>query len=338
MVTVIIYRIIRKAVVLRKLRRYRGFYVLLFFIIMWIISSLLFYYSERIVAGRRDIDIWVSMYWSLITMSTIGYGDVTPVKGLGWIVAGFTAIMGIIAYTLTVSIVADWFLSKSIRRSMGLAPLKNKDILVIGDSDTCYEVIDELVSNNYGDHVGWITPEKPRSEPPVEYMIGDPRDPYTVEKTDIEKARYIILCFREDSVTLHTVLFLRKYNKKAVYAAIVSSSSMEELLREAGVNYVLSQKVLGRAIASAVFEPSVLQLLSDIVSIHGEGDLVEHVIGGKDSGKTIGEYEKYINNIDQTYKYRVLGIYRGGKLELLPDNNTVLEKDDKIILLRAVRK
>lgn len=53
-------------------------------------------------------------------MTTIGYGDVAPVKGFGRVVAG-TAV-----YTLTVSVIADWFLSTSIRRSLGTAPFEKQ--------------------------------------------------------------------------------------------------------------------------------------------------------------------------------------------------------------------
>lgn len=337
MVVVVIYRLVRKALILRRIARYRGFYVFLFFIVMWFLSTILFYYSERIVAGREDVDLWTAMYWSIITMATIGYGDVTPVKGLGWIVAGFTAIMGIIAYTLIISVVADWFLSTSLKRSMGLAPLKNKKVLVIGDSESCLEVIDELIINDLRDETGWVVPERPQIEPPVDFVVGDPRDQRTLSKAGVDKARYIILCFRDDSTALHVTLITRKYNKEAVYAAIVNTSSMEDLLREAGVKYVLSQRMLGRAIASAVFEPGVLTLLSDIVSARGKGDLVEHIAEKEYIGKTLVEYEKTLNEKDTKYKYRVVGLYRREKLLILPDPNTKIEENDRIILLKTVK-
>ncbi|MCD6301085.1 MAG: hypothetical protein J7L82_03330, partial [Staphylothermus sp.] len=167
----IIYRLLKRSI-LRRFTRRKAFYMILFFVTMWIINALLFYYSEHIIAGREEIDIYAALYWSLITMATIGYGDITPIRGLGWIVAGFAAVMGIIAYTLTISVIADWFLSLSIRRSLGMAPLKNKEILIIGDTDTCYELIDELKLNNYVENIGLVTPQQPREITDIDYIVG----------------------------------------------------------------------------------------------------------------------------------------------------------------------
>jgi len=68
-------------------------------------------------------------------MTTIGYGDVAPVKGFGWVVAG-TAV-----YTLTVSVIADWFYQLVLGGVWARLPSKNKEILVIGDNDSCHEII-----------------------------------------------------------------------------------------------------------------------------------------------------------------------------------------------------
>jgi voltage-gated potassium channel len=235
MVSFIIFRLLRIRR-LRYLTRSRVFYVALFFASMWIINALLFYYSEHVVAGRSDIDIWASLYWSIITMATIGYGDVTPIRGLGWIVAGFAAIMGIVAYTLTVSVIADWFLSKSIRRSLGMAPLKGKRILVIGGSDSCREIIDELILNNYGDQIGWVTPVQPKGASMIDYLVGDPGNEDVLLKAGIRDARHVYLCIGDDSKTLYTALMIKHLNPQAEIYAVVSSAKTEELLREAGVN------------------------------------------------------------------------------------------------------
>ncbi len=330
----IIVRLLKRFRVRRVLRSKIGF-VALFFTVMWILNALLFYYSEHVVAGRSDVDIVTSLYWSIITMATIGYGDITPTRGLGWLVAGFTAIMGILAYTLTVSVIADAFLSASIRRAMGLAPLKKKEIIVVGGSDSCREIIDELVLNGYQDKVGWLIPEQPRGEPRVNYMIGDPGDDNVLRKAGIENARHIILCLGDDSKTLHTALLIKSLNKKAEISAIVSSSKTETLLREVGVRYTVSSRVLGRTIASAVFEPLVLSFLSDVVSARGTMDLVQLEAPRE---TTVENLEKELSTRDKEYRYRILIIYREGKTIILPESMEKLRPGDKLVALKAIKR
>ncbi len=337
MVITVIYRVLRHRRILRILTRSRIFYVVLFFITAWIINALLFYYSEHIVAGRSDVDFYTSLYWSIITMATIGYGDITPVRGLGWIVAGVAAILGILAYTLTISVIADWFLSRSIRRSMGLAPLKNKDILVIGDSDSCTDIIDELIINGFQDRIGWVTPKQPRRLKDVDYLVGDPSSEDTLRKAGIDKAKHVFLCLDNDSATIHVALLIKHFNKNANIYAVVTSAKTEELLREANVKHVVSTRLLGRTIASALFEPGVLTVLTDIVSARGKGDLVEEVIDKNKAGLSIEEIEDLKNKSDQKHSYRVVAIIRGNNYIIAPPKELKTIENDKIVYVKGIK-
>ncbi len=335
LVVYIIYRVLKKirlGSIYRRIARSRIGFVFMFFTFMWLFNAFLFYYSEHVVAGRSDVDLWTSLYWSLITMATIGYGDVTPVRGLGWLVAGFTAVMGIIAYTLTISVIADSFLSASIRKALGQAPLKKKKIIVIGDSESCRELIDELIANGYGDETGWLTPVQPRSTPPVDYIVGDPESSDDLLKAGVAKADHILLCLSEDSKTVHVALMARKLNKKARLAAIVSSSHTEELLEEIGVEHILSNKLLGRAIASSVFEPSVIAFLREVVTAKGYSDLVEVKPSPSQVGKTIREVEE---ELSRKGKQRILAIYCNGELEILPDPTKKITENCSLVILKT---
>jgi voltage-gated potassium channel len=50
-----------------------------------------------------------AMYWAVVTLSTVGYGDVTPITVLGRMIAALTAVTGIIMLALPVGIVASAF-------------------------------------------------------------------------------------------------------------------------------------------------------------------------------------------------------------------------------------
>ena len=57
-----------------------------------------------------------AMWWALETLTTVGYGDVVPVSGLGRIVAGITMIVGVGLLALPVGIVATGFVTTIHRR------------------------------------------------------------------------------------------------------------------------------------------------------------------------------------------------------------------------------
>lgn len=58
------------------------------------------------------------MYWSLITLTTVGYGDITPVTAAGKIIASTAAIFGVIVVALITGIVVSSFNSQMERRRL----------------------------------------------------------------------------------------------------------------------------------------------------------------------------------------------------------------------------
>jgi len=57
-----------------------------------------------------------AMWWSMATLSTVGYGDVVPVTPLGKVFGGLVTIMGIAMYALPLAIVANGFANQQTRR------------------------------------------------------------------------------------------------------------------------------------------------------------------------------------------------------------------------------
>ncbi|MCD6301696.1 MAG: TrkA family potassium uptake protein, partial [Staphylothermus sp.] len=157
-----------------------------------------------------------------------------------------------------------------------------------------------------------------------------------LRKAGIEKAKHVFLCLNGDSKALYITLLIRSINKEANIYAVVKHTKTEQLLREAGAKHVVSTKILGRTIASALFEPGVLTILTDIISAHGKGDLIQETITKKHIGKTIREIEKELNQKDKKYNYKIIAIIKPDKTYIIaPNPETKLEKQDTIILVKG---
>jgi voltage-gated potassium channel len=66
------------------------------FIFVVLINSILFGSVMYVVEGEENgfVDIPTSIYWSIVTMTTVGYGDISPVTALGKLIAVVLMIMG----------------------------------------------------------------------------------------------------------------------------------------------------------------------------------------------------------------------------------------------------
>ena len=80
---------------------------LLFLALM--ISSTLIYVFEHELQPENFGSIPESMWWSFVTLTTVGYGDVVPMTAVGRAIAGLTALMGVCVVALLTGIVATGF-------------------------------------------------------------------------------------------------------------------------------------------------------------------------------------------------------------------------------------
>ena len=86
------------------------------FVVMFIIASSLIYFAEHQNHPTHFNSIPDSMYWALITLTTVGYGDVTPVTALGKLISVISAMGGVIVVALLTGIIASSFSLQMERR------------------------------------------------------------------------------------------------------------------------------------------------------------------------------------------------------------------------------
>lgn len=79
------------------------------FLIAFFIASTLMHLAERTLQPEHFGSIPEAMWWSIITLTTVGYGDVSPLSILGKIIGGGTALMGVCTVALLTGIMANAF-------------------------------------------------------------------------------------------------------------------------------------------------------------------------------------------------------------------------------------
>ena len=65
--------------------------------------------------------VWVGMWWALQTVTTVGYGDVTPQHVSGRIVATFVMLEGIAALTIIIAAITSTFVARAEREVADIA-------------------------------------------------------------------------------------------------------------------------------------------------------------------------------------------------------------------------
>ena len=98
---------------------WRSFVATLYLLILAIfLSSSLIYVFEHSVQHEHFGSFPDAMWWTLVTLTTVGYGDVVPMMVAGKLSATFTALMGVCVVALLTGIVATGFTNQvSMRRN-----------------------------------------------------------------------------------------------------------------------------------------------------------------------------------------------------------------------------
>jgi voltage-gated potassium channel len=83
------------------------------------ISSTLVYYAEKTANGEMFSSIPKAMWWCIVTITTVGYGDMYPITVLGRILAGATMLCGLALFGLLMNVIGKVMMSSLFGSEVG---------------------------------------------------------------------------------------------------------------------------------------------------------------------------------------------------------------------------
>ncbi len=112
-------------------------------------TSCLIYYAEHNIQPDKFGTIPDALWWSIVTLTTLGYGDAVPVSGIGKLVGGLTALSGVFTVALLTGIVASAFTTWVHRQEIELET-EIKEALSDGHFTAAEEATIERLRKEYG--------------------------------------------------------------------------------------------------------------------------------------------------------------------------------------------
>ena len=310
-------------------RRHIIFDILMVAFVVWFTAGTLF----SLVEG---VDLFDGLYWALVTMTTVGYGDIVPETEAGRIIAMLTIAAGIAVYTATVSVAASTIVEAAERRRQGYTRYRGvRHVVVVGWTPASEAAIRELRGRGYTGDIVLVT-DKPAAvfrETSIEGITlirGDPTRRDTLLRANVPRANMVIVSTDDDAKTALVVLAVRGLNPNARIVAEALHPENVELMHKAGANIVVPTRDLGgRMLATSLLEPGAAMFVEDISRAEARPIELHEIPAAPYAGK------RYIEVLLELRKQGItpVAVRRRGVLIPNPSDDLTLEPDDILVVV-----
>ncbi len=303
-------------------------YTLLFVAAIDIVFASLFYVVE---GGLTFVD---SLYWSVITTSTVGYGDITPHTEAGRMVAVAAAVSGVVSYMLLISALTELFLSIEMRKELGLFRVKEADVVVITeDQHIAKEIFSELKARYEAHKISLLTPIEWKTRPEgVSYIIGSPIEIDDLNRAGVKGAKAVMVVLNDESKAIHTILLVRHLNKKAKIAARAISMAAIHLLQEAGADFIAHPAITARLLASYLAEKYTVKAVEDL-SDSSRGARLRELRTPRDIAHL--KFCEAARILKETHGHLLVGHVKDDVLYLNPGCEETLDDSQRILVIEG---
>ncbi len=286
---------------------------------------------------------WIdALYMTVITVTTVGFGEVHPSGDAEKIFTIFLLLTSISIFGYVVSVVSEFiangrFFEQINKRKMQKQIQKFQNhTIVCGFGRNGKQAVERLLS--YGKQCIIIESNKEVIDE-IEtlgytYVKGDATDDKTLEKANIAQASYLITTTPSDADNLYVVLSARQLNKELTIISRASVDASYRKLKVAGANnIIMPDKIGGNHMASLIVTPDLIEFVERI-SIEGkeETNLEEIAVNNLPDeflNKTLLDL-----NLRQKTGCLVIGFKNAtNEYTINPDVSTVLEPNSHLIIL-----
>ncbi|NPD06427.1 Ion channel protein [Nocardioides sp. zg-1308] len=307
-----------------------------------LVGTVLLVFFDR--GGYRDgndptntITLLDAFYYTTVTLSTTGYGDIAPVSPQARLVNALVITPARIAFLVLLIGTTLEVLASQGREMFRVARWRKKmdqHVVVVGYGTKGRSAIDTLVSNGYDrDSIvvvdpGVVAMEEANRDQLVG-IAGDATRRGVLRQAGVEKATHVIITTDRDDSNVLVTLTVRQLNPDAWIVASVREQENVPLMRQSGANSVItSSDAVGRLLGLSSMSPMLGSVMEDLMT-YGEG-------------LEVAERDLLVNEVGkqpQSLPDQVIAVIRDEKVYRYFDPVvSLLARGDRLIVVRPAKE
>lgn len=290
-----------------------------------------------------------AIYWAVISMTTTGYGDITPSTVGGRVIAMVVVLSGLVLLSIVTATVASVFVEKKIREGKGLETIKFKNHLVLCGWNNNAEVVIEGLLRSLDFKKLHLVLVNELSEEEVEslkykyrehefkFLRGDFTHEDALARANIAQARSAILLAdtsghrsleKADERTILGTLAIKSISPEVKTCAELINPENKQHLRRANVDEIIVRgEHIGSLLAGAATSPGLPRVISNLLSPLEENNFWKVEIPSRFIGQPVAELSAYFKKEHQALLIALLREQKGLALEnILTDDFSAIDQ------------
>ncbi|ADV45821.1 potassium channel family protein [Nitratifractor salsuginis] len=233
------------------------------------------------------------LWWSVVTATTVGYGDMVPHTEAGRMVAIVIIVGGVIAVAAFTALMTSQLVTTKIFAKKGYENLEGLEhhLVICGFKTPRKEVL-EGFKEKYGERIVIIYPElspeleKVLEENGLKFVQGEYNDELALREARIEKAdKVMILNMHDeyaDAKVLETVIVIRSLNSGVYIIAEINDAKFENYLIKSRCDEIIMSEEYNRFLLSkSISEPGMSKVIRNLLRTQNFHIITKHPFEGK---------------------------------------------------------
>ena len=287
-----------------------------------------------------------ALWWAIVTVTTVGFGDISPVSLGGRLIGAVLMVFGIGVLGMFTATIAGVFVEKRLRKERGMGSYDLEGhIILCGWNDRTREILKDLRADTRAADAPIVLVADIDAKPVVDEHLHFVRGQLTEEhlkRAGIERAATCVIVgdrsldyVARDAKAVLSVLTVESLNPD-VYSIVelANEENVRHCERAGADEIIVGAEFSSRVISTATLDHGISTVLRELLSAQVGHDLITVPVPEGLGGRSFFDV---FCDLKRDHGMIALAILRhgGGQVTTNPGSDTVVESDDRLVVVSA---
>lgn len=200
-------------------------------------------------------DFSTSFYWSMVTMSTVGYGDISPVSNDARLFTASVIVLGVAVFATALTAVVAPVISQSFAKiihNKGKQMKRENHFIVLGHTPLAAHTAKSLQKRGQKVTRVFRQEPSPQEASAFDYLVGEPSNIEVLQEAGVTQAEAVVCMLADDSENAFVVLAVRDLAPKVETIVAVNDANHLARIKLVHPDVLLTPQLLGGELTAMI--------------------------------------------------------------------------------------